>query len=66
MVLVFDDKNLKLTVRVELDEQYIPDEEIKGLKTRSEEVRDKYIKVMEEVKQLLLDCDKWNKKSIKE
>lgn len=60
-VLMFDEKSLRLSVRLALEESYQPDEEIKKLEAKSVELRDKYMKLMTEVKAFLADCETWNK-----
>jgi len=59
-ILLFDEKNFKLTIRLNVEESFTPDEESKRLANKAIELRNKYTQLQAELKGLMLECKNWN------
>lgn len=65
-LLILDEKRLTITVKCKLGESFTPNEEVKILGQRMEEIKAKKIQLDKDLTRLLEDCIEWNRRNDEE
>jgi len=67
MAFIFlDQKTLGVSVVCATDEAFTPDEELKVIKQKSDDVKKDYEELTKKMNEIIGLCNEWNKKHLKE